>query len=68
MCDHCQDPREVKKVDVTKYGEQLVHILTNAASLKERLTGEEWNSVRLYWEFVDDADGFYSLHFLSFFL
>ncbi|XP_037793066.1 ATP-dependent DNA helicase Q1-like [Penaeus monodon] len=39
MCDHCQDPREVKKVDVTKYGEQLVHILTNAASLKERLTG-----------------------------
>ncbi|XP_027206591.2 ATP-dependent DNA helicase Q1 [Penaeus vannamei] len=39
MCDHCGDPREVKKVDVTKYGEQLVHILTNAQSLNERLTG-----------------------------
>lgn len=39
MCDHCREPREKKKVDVTKYGQQLVDILTNAASLKERLTG-----------------------------
>ncbi|XP_042879108.1 ATP-dependent DNA helicase Q1-like [Penaeus japonicus] len=47
MCDHCREPREKKKVDLTKYGQQLVDILTNAASLKERLTGPKLVDVLL---------------------
>lgn len=41
MCDHCRTPREVKNLDITKYGEQLLMILTKASSKDQRLTGQK---------------------------
>nr|XP_045593839.1 ATP-dependent DNA helicase Q1-like isoform X2 [Procambarus clarkii] len=41
MCDHCKAPRETKNLDTTKYGEHLLMILTKAASLDQKLTGQK---------------------------
>lgn len=41
MCDHCRTPRETKNLDTTKYGENVLLILTKAASMNERLTGQK---------------------------
>ncbi|XP_042220423.1 ATP-dependent DNA helicase Q1-like [Homarus americanus] len=41
MCDHCKAPREVKNLDIAKYGEHILMILANAACVDQRLTGQK---------------------------
>ncbi|RXG73071.1 ATP-dependent DNA helicase Q1 [Armadillidium vulgare] len=39
MCDHCSKTLDVKSIDLTKYGKNILSILAKSSSLDSRLTG-----------------------------
>ena len=40
MCDHCQNRKYTKKIDVARYGKQISQILEHADSMQQKMTGK----------------------------